>query len=453
MTAPNWANRTMFIGDNLDVLRGMNSASVDLVYADPPFNSRREYSAPVGSKAAGAAFSDYWTWDDVDAAWLGELADGNPAAALAVEAAGACAGRGMKSYVLMMAIRLVELRRVLKPDGAIYLHCDDTAGAYLRLVMDAVYGTGAYRNEIIWKRTSTVKRAKGRYPRDADRMLFYAAGHFEPQYRPLADGGLRAYSHRDDRGRYQLVSVGAAAPTGGYRYDLGLGEIEPKSGYRMPEKTARQWLAEGRLVVRAGKVPRQKRHLADSKGAQVSSTWTDIGNLQGKAKEKLDFPTQKPLALLRRVIEASSNPGDVVLDPFAGCATTCVAAEELGRQWAGIDLSALAAKLVVERLRDAGADHFGSVTVREDVPRRTDREAPPPARKRKHELYGAQEGHCTGCGVHFPFRNLTIDHVLPKAKGGTDHIENLQLLCQACNSTKGTRDMAYLTAALAARAK
>ena len=173
MTALNWQNRTMWTGDNLDIMRGMNSESVDLIYLDPPFNSNRNYAAPIGSEAAGAAFKDTWTLSDVDEAWHGEVADREPTIYTAIDAAGLTHGKGMKSYLIMIAVRLLEMRRLL-PTGSVYLHCDDTAGHYLKVLMDAVFGQGMYRNEIVWKRVSNHNDA-GRFGRTADRLLFYGS--------------------------------------------------------------------------------------------------------------------------------------------------------------------------------------------------------------------------------------------------------------------------------------
>ena len=150
MTAPNWQNRTMWTGDNLAIMRGMNAESVDLIYLDPPFNSNRNYAAPIGSEAAGAAFKDTWTLSDVDEAWHGEVADREPTIYAAIDAAGLTHGKGMKSYLIMMAVRLLEMRRLLKPTGSLYLHCDPTASHYLKTLMDAVFGVGNFRNEIVW---------------------------------------------------------------------------------------------------------------------------------------------------------------------------------------------------------------------------------------------------------------------------------------------------------------
>ncbi len=205
---------------------------------------------------------------------------------------------------------------------------------------------------------------------------------------------------------------------------------------------------------RKGKIVKQ--YLDESPGVPLSTCWQDIKQIYGKQgwfpgtqKEGTGYPTQKPLALLERIIKASSNEGDVVLDPFCGCATALVAAEQLGRQWAGIDLSDMAAKLVVSRLEQASGTFWGGrVHHRRDLPRRTDLGKLPNYSTHKHTLYGKQEGVCAGCGTHFAFRNFTIDHVVPQARGGSDHLDNLQLLCGACNSTKGKGTQAELKAKL-----
>ena len=200
-----------------------------------------------------------------------------------------------------------------------------------------------------------------------------------------------------------------------------------------------------------GSIPQQKRYVDESAGVPIQDIVADIAPLSAQAKERIGYPTQKPLALLERIIKASSNEGDFVLDPFCGCATACVAADRLGRKWVGIDISPKAVELVNMRLQQAMGSlfHHGYVTARTDIPRRTDIEAPIPYRQNKHVLFGQQEGLCAGCRGDFPFRNFTIDHIIPQSRGGTDHLENLQLLCGACNSLKGDRPMEYLMARLA----
>ena len=200
-----------------------------------------------------------------------------------------------------------------------------------------------------------------------------------------------------------------------------------------------------------GKVPRYKRYLSVSAGNPIQDVIWDIPPVSSQAKERTGYPAQKPLALLERIIKASSNEGDVVLDPFAGCATACVAAERLNRQWVGIDLSAKAVELVQYRLKqqEPGIALWASkVVARTDIPRRTDVHAPKNYRKNKHVLYGQQEGRCGGCQMDFPFKIFEVDHVIPRSKGGTNHIKNLQLLCPHCNKVKGDRDQAYLISEL-----
>ena len=183
----NWKNRTMWTGDNLDIMRGMNSESVDLIYLDPPFNSNRNYSAPIGSKAAGAAFKDTWTLDDVDVAWHGEIAEQNTAVYSIIDASARAHGSGMKSYLIMMAVRLMEMKRLLKQTGSIYLHCDPTASHYLKLLMDSVFGPGNFRSEITWRRINPTGRGGKRFANNADNILYYVSGEgfsWTQQYKP-----------------------------------------------------------------------------------------------------------------------------------------------------------------------------------------------------------------------------------------------------------------------------
>ena len=381
MTAPNWTNRTVWTGDNLDILRGMNSESVDLIYLDPPFNSKKGYAAPVGSMAAGAAFKDTWHLSDLDVAWMGLIAEEQPAVAALLAATGTVHGKGMQSYLTMMAVRLLELRRALKPTGSIYLHCDPTASHYLKLLMDAVFEQDSFRNEIIWS-YGLGGSSKRYFSQKHDVLLFYSKSRDYKFYKPTT----------------------------------------PASSIRMKGKE------KGMLDV-----------------------WTDIPSLNNMAKERTGYPTQKPLTLLERIIAASSNEGDMVLDPFCGCATACVAAERLERQWVGIDISPKAAELVNVRLKDSMGSlfHHGYVTTRTDIPQRTDVDAPKNYRQNKHVLYGEQEGRCGGCRTPFEFRHFEVDHVVPQAHGGTDHIDNLQLLCGHCNRVKGSHPQEYLVARLA----
>ena len=476
--SPNWVNRTIWTGDNLDIMRGMNSDSVDLIYLDPPFNSNRDYEAPIGGEAAGAAFKDTWTLDDVDEAWHGLIADDEPALYRIIDSAGHSHGESMKSYLIMMAVRLLEMKRLLKDTGSIYLHCDPTASHYLKMTMDTIFGQDNFRNEVVWKRTSAHSSAR-RFGPVHDTLLLYTKSDAYTWNRIFQDYDQSYvdsyYRHVDDDGRrYRLGDLtGAGLRTGdsGATWrgispsDKGRHWAIPRKfpgGDAVPTNTidALEYLDSiGRIAwpKRAGGVPSFKRYLDQMPGAAAQDMVIDIPALSARAKERVGYPTQKPLALLERIIRASSNPGDMVLDPFAGCATACVAAEKLERQWAGIDLSPMAYRLVQARLaREVAVGSSETptltgwtVTHRTDVPRRADFGKLPNYRTHKHTLFGRQEGVCVGCEVMFPFRNMTIDHIVPRSRGGTDHLDNLQLLCGACNSTKGDRSQAEFMARLA----
>ncbi len=397
MAVPNFKDKTVWVGDNLPVMRGMNSACVDLIYLDPPFNSNQDYAAPIGSVAAGAAFKDTWTLSDVDVHEHGELADRHPAAYSVIEAARVTHGKGMMSYLIMMAVRLMEMRRILKPSGSLYLHCDTTASHYLKLLLDAVFGKDNFRNEIIWSYRRWPAKQKN-FQRMHDIVFRYALSKdvtWNQLYEPLAASTLKA-----DGGK-KIINV----------FD--------ESGRR-------------KRGVKTGE---------DSPGAPMRDVW-NIGVIAPTAKERTGYPTQKPLALLDRIIEASSNEGDLVFDPFCGCATTLVAAELQDRRWIGCDLSPLAIKLVNERIRSYQLPMWRGVNVLETPPKRTDLGKLPNYRTHRHRLYGEQEGNCVGCGLHFPFNIMDVDHIVPKSRGGNDHPDNLQLLCSGCNRSKGSKTMA-----------
>ena len=395
--------KTIFTGDNLPIMRGMNSESVALIYLDPPFNSKANYAAPIGSEAAGAEFKDTWTLNDVDIAWLDLIEAKHPALNRVIHAA---ISDSDKSYLIYMAVRLLEMHRVLKTTGSIYLHCDPTMSHYLKLVMDAVFGKKNFRNEIVWGYSNS-GRPRRFFAKKHDIILIYTKtdNAFWGNYRmPVSEEYLAShYRQVDDQGRQCRIRV-----------DAGV------TRYYYPED-----------------------------GISPNDWWDDIPSLNSVARERLGYPTQKPLALLDRIIKASSNEGEVVFDPFCGCATTLVAADRIQRDWIGIDISAKAAELVVERIRD-DQGMFEEIIARADIPNRTDLGDIPrynsPANKT--QLYGEQAGNCNGCGEHFQMRNLEIDHIIARSVGGTDHIGNLQLLCGHCNRIKGNRGQEYLISRL-----
>ena len=402
MAESNFADKTIWTGDNLDILRGMNSNCVDLIYLDPPFNSNQNYSAPVGSAAAGAAFKDTWTLSDLDGAWMGLIADEQPAMYQVLQAARAAHGKGMQSYLCMMGVRLLEMRRVLKDTGGIYLHCDPTASHYLKLLMDSIFGAGNFRNEVVWKRTAGRSDGK-QFGRVHDVLLFYAGRGttWNRQYTTHDPAYVeKAYRNEDQRGRWRSDQLTASGPRHGESGEpwrgIDPGEVgrhwnTPTQGGMndfiidkglipgwpdaLPTVHARLDALDAVGLIhwpQHGRMPSLKRYLASTTGVAVEDVFTDIGKLEATAKEKVGYPTQKPLALLERIIKASSKgkvrgdhetasyAGDVVLDPFCGCATACIAAEKLGRRWVGIDLSPTAYTLVRQRLLKEVASVPGS---------------------------------------------------------------------------------------------
>ena len=412
MTSANWANETMWTGDNLPIMRGMNSDSVDLIYLDPPFNSKANYAAPVGSKAAGAEFKDTWTLRDIDVAWLDLIEQKHPKVNRVIQAAMTDSD---KSYLIYMAARLIEMHRILKPTGSIYLHCDPTMSHYLKLLMDAVFGRGNFRNEIVWDYTFRLMHLPRFYNRKHDTILFYGRSNSSVFKMPVTPWT-----------REEIIRTRKQ-------------QIHEKDGDEYI------WMPGGK-----GNSKSRLKKLTDimNEGKAVSDVW-QYPTISSSSKERTGYPTQKPLALLDRIIKASTNEGDVVLDPFCGCATACVAAHERERKWTGIDVSPKAFDLVKQRITERGG-LFYNLLQRTDVPQRTDLGPLPKynSPENRNKLYGEQGGDCAGCAEHFLPQNLTVDHIIARSVGGTDHIGNLQLLCGNCNSIKGNRGMEYLVARL-----
>jgi DNA modification methylase len=363
----------LFYGDNLEVLRThVSDQSVDLVYLDPPFNSNADYNVLFaeqdGSRSAAQvkAFGDTWRWDQGAALAYEEVVERGGQVSQAMRAFQTLLGpSNMLAYLSMMAPRLIELRRVMKPTASLYLHCDPTASHYLKLLLDAVFRPENFRNEIIWQRTLSKGLMKTRLPNNHDVVLTYqgnvgATWNLDAAFQPydpenLDEKTAKKYRDADPDGRhYQLTSLlnpNKDRPNLEYEF-LGVTRV-----WRWTRERMEREYEAGRVVQpKPGAVPRFKRYLDEQRGRPFGDVWTDIPPLNSQAAERLGYPTQKPEALLERIIETSSNPGDVVLDPFCGCGTAIAVSERLERRWIGIDVTFLATHLIKSRLADAFGD-------------------------------------------------------------------------------------------------
>lgn len=416
-------------------MRAMNSSSVHLIATDPPFNKGRDFHATPDSLASGASFQDRWSWEkDVHEEWKDQISDDHPNVWHAIESAQVSYGDDMGAFLCFMAVRLVSMHRILRDDGSIYLHCDPTASHYLKMLMDGIFGRKNFRNEIVWH---------------------YVFGTSpKADFRRKHDSILR-YSKTDD---YLPVAVRVPRRMAG-RYDK-------------TDEAGRKYHVNG-----AG------RRFYEDEGRMPDDVWSYLedpafSQLNSMSYERVGYPTQKPLALYERIIKASSNEMDIVFDPFAGCATTCIAAERLGRQWVGIDLWKNAAEVVLDRLEKEGLKapkytrrneknkqvflfpedmHFTS-----ELPTRTDDgvvAAPSLLPSFKHELapweklsrnqifkelqtaQSINDGYvlCAGCGREMEPPFMELDHVTPNSDGGSNDISNRILLCRPCNSTKSNK--------------
>jgi site-specific DNA-methyltransferase (adenine-specific) len=382
----------LYFGDNLHVLRdraAFPDGCVDLIYLDPPFNSKRDYNllfkTPKGheSEAQITAFEDSWHWGHAAAAEFEEIIHcHNTEVSEMMQALRRFIGdNDMMAYLTMMANRLLELHRVLKPTGSLYLHCDPTASHYLKIVLDGVFGKEKFQSEITWQRTATHNDAQ-KWPSISDVLLFYSKTdefNWNPQHRPQSDEDVETrYRYTDEHGRrfrlgpmdapegggMSAINKKTGKPNGWYVWK---GYQPPEKGWRYSPETMAELDKQGLVhypTKKDGSPDFEKRcakklYLDESKGAVLGNIWTDIPPIQASAQERLGYPTQKPQALLERIISASSNEGDVVLDPFCGCGTAVHAAQKLKRHWIGIDITCLAISLIEDRLKKAFPEASG----------------------------------------------------------------------------------------------
>jgi site-specific DNA-methyltransferase (adenine-specific) len=363
----------LYYGDNLAVLReSIADESVDLIYLDPPFNSNANYNvlfkSPKGaeSEAQIEAFEDTWHWNiHAEQAFDETIKSGNTEAASLLMAMRSALGENdMMAYLAMMAVRLIELHRTLKPTGSLYLHCDPTASHYLKIIMDSIFSVGNYRSDITWLRSRNPKGSQyesKRYSPDTDNILYYAKTdeselHVDRIQRPLTPDELEIkYDRKDEIGPFTDGPI-TRSPSMGKREKLSYeykGFNTSPWGWRMEKPKLIELDKRGNLGWTSNEKPYRKLRPEDDMGMPVGNCWADISLLNPQAAERLGYPTQKPLALLERIISASSNADDLVLDPFCGCGTTVHAAQKLNRRWIGIDITHLAIGLIERRLKDA----------------------------------------------------------------------------------------------------
>jgi site-specific DNA-methyltransferase (adenine-specific) len=360
----------LYFGDNLDILRGhIQDNSVDLIYLDPPFNSKADYnilfkeSTGEQSKAQITAFEDSWHWNEEAERTFHEIVETAPANVVEMMRAFRqfIGQNDMMAYLVMMCVRLIELRNVLKDTGSIYLHCDPTASHYLKIILDRVFGVQNFRNEIIWMRVPSKSLMKRRLPSNHDVVFLYSKSegykwNHESIFQPYDENNLDQkiadkYTHYDPDGRRyrldNLINPNSNRPNLTYEF-LGVTKVWRWTKERM------QAAYDAGLVIqsRPGTVPAFKRYLDEQRGKPLGDVWTDIPPINSQAAERLGYPTQKPEALLERIIRASSNEGDVVLDPFCGCGTAVTVSQRLNRTWIGIDVTHLAINLIKGRLKD-----------------------------------------------------------------------------------------------------
>ncbi len=424
MVDQNFPDNILYEMDNLDVLRGMNSETVDLIATDPPFNTKRNRSGTAGFYVDNwrwgdtGILPDQWKWNEVHPVWLEEIKDENQVLFEVIEAAGACHGQDIAAFLCFLSVRLLEMRRVLKPTGSIYLHCDHTANSYIRMVMDAIFGHRNFRNEIVWfyKTGGTSKRW---FSRKHDTILFYAKSR-EYAFIPQKEKSYLAH-------KYGFSNIEINQDEQGFYTMVGMRDV-----------------------------------------------W-DIPALRGNQPENTGSPDQKPLAVYERIIMASSNPGDLVLDPFDGCATTIMAARKHGRRWVGIDRRKDARYHAVCRMASITPGERKKLEQRLDLqdwlatqleryethwtaaaPERTDigETAAPPlpgvylsnersklSHAQMHSMLWEKFGcQCWACDFVAPWPEyLELDHVNPKSDGGSNHLDNRALLCRPCNGKKDNR--------------
>ncbi|MGI9337409.1 MAG: DNA methyltransferase [Gammaproteobacteria bacterium] len=389
-------DRTIYNADNLLVMSRMPGECVDLIYLDPPFNSGKQWENPLKETGKKVSFKDTWTLADIHEDDHEILQGRCPAAAAVIETLGYANGGSWQAYLTYMGMRLVQMHRLLKPTGSIYYHCDPTMSHGVKLMMDCIFGKKNFRNEIVWAYTGPGSPKMRQFNRKHDIVFWYSKGD------------EWTFNQDDVRVPYK----DGKPHTGGFKSSM-----------------------DNSLADNYGK-----------KGKIPETWWSDIA-LAIRGKENTGYPTQKPIALLRRILKASSNPGDLVLDPFCGCGVTAAASElffDDRRRWIGIDVGTEAKAALLDKLNRKGYHLFAGSLPSIDMVVGSDLPDLPPIPKRKEVmeiLHKGQGGKCRCCEKSLTGQHPEIDHLRPRAKGGDNHLSNLHLLCRECHKKKGTKTM------------
>lgn len=479
----NFPDNALYEMDNLEVLRGMNSQTVDLIATDPPFNIKRNRSGTAGHYVDNwkwgdtGILPDQWKWNEVHPKWLEEIKDNHTELYHAIDAAKQCQGEDTAAFLCFLSVRLIEMHRILTETGSIYLHCDPTASHYIKMCMDAIFGRRSFKNEIVWKRQTANNAVSKKYGSIVDYLLFYTKGNkytWNQQYGPRSENAQKEFRHKDADGRVYRTHDLTAPGRDANRMFEWQGTI-PYRNWAYSKGTLDKMLSNGEILLRKdGTVSAARGHkiyLDEQPGVKLQTIWDDIAKV-GTSKERTGSPDQKPLALYERIIKASSNEGDLVLDPFCGCATTIIAADNLKRRWVGIDRRVDVRYHIVTRLMGISKKERERIEkyatdknwldrqttkyeihYQTDPPVRTDQSSPTvPELSHVYQhhlepLHSHAEMHqilvdrfglkCWGCNFVPPDkRYLHLDHIVPKSDGGTNDIDNRALLCQPCNSKK-----------------
>ena len=402
----NIKNRTVYCNDNLTILKGINNDTVDLIYLDPPFNSGRDYVGGRKSMAKNAEFKDSWDENDMNIEWWFDIKKKHPKLYLYLKDVDDYSRQSNQTYLVMMAVRVLEMHRILKPTGSLFYHCDHSMSHYVKIMLDIIFGLDNFKNNIVWCYTSG-GASKKQFSKKHDDIFFYT---------------------KSNKFKFNHTSKGAREP---------FGETSIKMHFNKIDENGRNYRKVGKSI-----------YYADE-GRIRTDWWTDIKSQDASSplsNEYTGYPTQKPLSLLERIIDVASNEGDMVLDPFCGCATACVAAEKLNRQWVGIDLWSEAHEIIGTRLDKEIGQLFIDFIVHklEKAPKRTDNDPKYIDKKKrkyvsdeiKEAVYERDNGSCKNCGAK---EELQYDHIIPFSRGGNDTIDNLQILCRSCNLTKSNK--------------